>query len=94
MARIKYKARLLRFELQQKEGQNITISEVAEAVGMDRYRLSRIEMGNIKEVKPEELAAICAFYTERLGRFVDTNEVLGFDPANNKRALDLASLAA
>jgi DNA-binding Xre family transcriptional regulator len=93
LAKIKYKARLLRFELQQKEGQNVTIQEVAEAIGMDRFRLSRIETGNIKEIKPVELAVLCAFYTERLGRVIDTNEILGFDP-NNKRALDLASLAA
>lgn len=90
MAKIKYKARLLRFELQQKEGQNVTIQEVSEAIGLDRYRLSRIETGNIKEVKPDELASICAFYTSRLGRFVDTNEVLGFDPANSKRGFDQA----
>ena len=90
MAKIKYKARLLRFELQQKEGQNVTIQEVAEATGLDRYRLSRIELGDIKAVKPEELAAICAFYTGRLGRLIDTNDVMGYDP-NNIRALELAA---
>lgn len=93
MAKIRFKARFLRFELQQKDGQNVTIQEVAEKIGMDRYRLSRIELGNIKEIKPEELAALCAFYTERLGRTVSTNEILEFDP-NNREAFELASLAA
>ncbi|NNJ12151.1 helix-turn-helix transcriptional regulator [Chloroflexales bacterium ZM16-3] len=93
MGKIKYKARMLRVELQQKEGQNVTIQEVSEAVGVDRFRLSRIEMGHIKAIKPEELVAICTFYTARLERFIDTNDVLGFDP-NDQRALELASLAA
>jgi transcriptional regulator with XRE-family HTH domain len=90
VAKIKYNARLLRVELQQKEGRNVTIQEVAEALGVDRYRLSRIELGNIKEIRPEELIALCSFYTARLGRVVDTNDVLEFDP-NNRRALDLVA---
>jgi hypothetical protein len=41
-------------------------------------------------VKASELLALCSFYTERLGRFVDTNEILRFDP-NDKTALDMAA---
>lgn len=85
MAKIKYGARRLRLELQQKEARLISMQEVADQVKLDRSRLNKIELGMVKEVKPEELLALCGFYTEKLGRFVDTNEIMGFDP-NNKKA--------
>ncbi|NJO81643.1 MAG: helix-turn-helix domain-containing protein [Blastochloris sp.] len=80
MPKIKYKARLLRFELQQRAERAVSIQEVADAIGMDRVRLNKIELGNVKEIKPSELASLCSFYSERLGRMVDTNEIMGFDP--------------
>lgn len=83
---MKYKARMLRLELRQRESRPVTVQEVAAATGLDRYRLSRIELGNIKEIKTEELVSLCAYYSERLGRLVDTNEIMGFD-LNNRRAL-------
>lgn len=83
------KARQLRLELQMREGRPISIQEVADEVGLDRVRLNKIELGKIKEIKTEELAQLCGFFTRRLGRVVDTNEILGFDP-NNKPALELA----
>jgi DNA-binding Xre family transcriptional regulator len=93
VGKLKYKARMLRLELRQKEGRAVTVQEVAEATGLDRYRLSRIELGNIKEIKTEELQALCAYYSERLGRLVDTNEITGFDP-NNKKAFGQPLLRA
>lgn len=85
VAKIRYTARSLRVELRQRLGRPVTVQEVAEATGLDRYRLSRIELGNIKEIKTEEILALCGYYTERLGRLVDTNEIMGYDP-NNKMA--------
>lgn len=90
MAKIKYGARSLRLELQAKEDRLISIQEVADAVQLDRSRLNKIELGMVREIKPDELVALCAYYTQHLGRLVDTNEIMGFDP-NNKRALDLAA---
>jgi DNA-binding Xre family transcriptional regulator len=92
MAKLKFTARMLRVELRQKEGRPVTVQEVAEATGLDRYRLSRIELGNFKEIKAEELLSLCAYYSEKLGRLVDTHEIIGFDP-NNKKAFGQPALS-
>lgn len=89
MAKIRYGARSLRLELQHKEARQIPMQEVAEATGLDRSRINKIELGMVREIKPDELVALCAYYSEKLGRLVDTNEIMGYDP-NNTRALDLA----
>lgn len=67
----------------------MTIQKGAEPTGMDRSRVSRIEQGKIKEIKPDEFVALRVFYSQQLGRLVSTNEILEFDP-NNKRAIELA----
>jgi DNA-binding Xre family transcriptional regulator len=90
MGKIVYGARRLRLELQQREGRSISMQEIANAVKLERIRINKIEMGAIKEVKASELLVLCSFYTERLGRFVDTNEILRFDP-NDKTTLDMAA---
>lgn len=94
MAKMRYTARSLRVELRQKLGRPVTVQEVAEATGLDRYRLSRIELGNIKEIKTEELLALCGYYTEHLGRLVDTNEIMGYDPNNKKAPVQLQTANA
>lgn len=87
---LKSRVRQLRFELQTRESRAIPIREVADAIGVDRVRLNKIELGTIKEIKTEELNQLCAFFTKRLGRLVDTNEILEYDPTN-KRAFDLVA---
>lgn len=94
VAKMKYAARSLRIELRLKLGRPVTVQEVAEATGLDRYRLSRIELGNIKEIKTEELLALCGYYTEQLGRLVDTNEIMGFDPNNKRPISQVAAISA
>jgi DNA-binding Xre family transcriptional regulator len=80
MGTIVYGARRLRFELQRREGRAISMQDVANAVQLERMRINSIELGTVKGVKLSELIILCSFYTERLGRLVDTNEILGFDP--------------
>lgn len=46
-------------------------------------------MAYVKEIKIEELHALCSYYTQHLGRVVGVNEILEFVP-NNKAASDLA----
>ncbi len=93
MGRIKFKVRLLRFELQQKEERPISVQEVATAVGLERVRLNKIELGMVRELKPREFEVLCSFYSIRLGRHVDTNDIMGYEP-NNKPAPELTGLAA
>lgn len=80
MGTIVYGARSLRYELQEREGRAISMQEVANAVKLDRVRINKLELGDIKEIRASELLSLCSFYTERLGRFVNTNEILRFQP--------------
>jgi hypothetical protein len=104
MARIINGTRRLRFEAQQKTGAKLSTREAAEgitakmreisgdpAAEMGRARLNNYELGKIFEVKTLELMGICAYYGELLGRAVNTNDVLEYDPLNNKRGLQAAA---
>lgn len=91
MGTIVYGARSLRYELQEREGRAISMQEVANAVKLDRVRINKLELGDIKEIRASELLSLCSFYTERLGRFVNTNEILRFQPYE-KTARDIAQL--
>lgn len=62
-------------------------------MGLDRVRLNKIELGVVREIKSREFEALGSFYSERLGRMVDTNEILAYDP-NNRQASELAGVAA
>ncbi|MEI6779248.1 MAG: hypothetical protein WCK70_20285 [Chloroflexales bacterium] len=107
MARIIIGTRRLRYEAQQKTGERLSTRAAAEGITakmreisgdpsaeIGRARLTNYELGKIFEVKTLELMGICAYYSEILGRPIGTSDVLEYDPANNKRALDLVSLAA
>jgi DNA-binding Xre family transcriptional regulator len=87
MASIRSKARQLRLELQAKEGRLISMLEVSKEINMGRVRLNNIELGKIEEIATSELEALCSFYSKRLGRVVDTNEVLGYDPTNRRAVM-------
>jgi DNA-binding Xre family transcriptional regulator len=89
----KFRVRRLRFEIQQKEERAISVQEVANAVGLDRVRLNKIELGSVREIKPREFEVLCSFYSSRLGRTINTNDILAYEP-NNKPASELAGLAA
>lgn len=86
MAKITPRARQLRYELQLQQGRAVSIQEIATAIGMDRERLNKIELGRIKSISTEELGALCGYYSKALGRHVDTDEILGYDP-NNRRVV-------
>jgi hypothetical protein len=98
MARIIYGARGLRLEAQQRTGKLISVQKAADGitakmrelsgdsgVEMGRNRLSNYELGKIFETKTLELLGISAYYGEILGRTINTNDIVGIDPINNKR---------
>ena len=90
MPKVVPRARQLRYELQLKLARAIPILEVATAIGMDRERLNKIELGRIKGVSNQEFIALCEYYSAALGRLVDTNEILGYDPNNRRVAVQEA----
>jgi hypothetical protein len=107
MARIVYGARGLRFEAQQRLGKPLSVQKAANGITakmrelsgdpnaeMGRNRLSNYELGKIFETKTLELLGISAYYGEILGRVINTNDIVGIDPINNKRAHELERLAA
>lgn len=87
MAKIVSKARQLRFNYQAKEGRAVTLQEVADAIGIERAALNRIELGQTKKIEFETLMKLCAYYGVGVG------EILEYDP-NGQRALELAAVPA
>jgi putative transcriptional regulator len=67
MARIVTKARRLRLERQLKENRNITLQEVADATGIERAALNRIELGQTTRIDFDTLEKLCAFYGVGVG---------------------------
>lgn len=82
MAKIVSRARRLRHEYQLKVGRDVTVQEVAEAAGIERAALNRIELGKTSRIDFETLAKIIAFYSNVLERVVNAADVLEYDPNN------------
>lgn len=74
MAKIFTKARRLRLELQLKLGRPIPLQEVADATGIERAALNRIELGQTTRIDFDTLTKLCAFYGVGVG------DILEYDP--------------
>jgi DNA-binding Xre family transcriptional regulator len=82
--------RRLRFALEQKLQRRVPLREIAEAIGMDRSRLNKLELNLAKEIRVEELMRIRSYFSAQLGRVVVEDEIVRYDPINNKRGFDQA----
>jgi putative transcriptional regulator len=87
MPKIITKARRLRLERQLKENRAITLQEVADATGLERAALNRIELGNTTRIDFETLMKLCAFYGVGVG------EILEYDPNELKPGHAASALA-
>ncbi len=67
MARVVSKARQLRLEYQVKLGRTVTIEEVAEATGIARAALNRIELNQTERIDFETIQKLCTFYGVPVG---------------------------
>ncbi len=85
MAKIVSKARQARLNYQAQIGRPVSIQEVAEAIGIDRKRLTQIELGRMERIEIETLSRLCAFYGINVG------DIFEFDP-NKKQAPDLLTV--
>lgn len=75
MPKIISKARQARLAYQARIGRPVSIQEVADAVGVDRKRLTQIELGRMERIDTDTLAKLCAFYG--VSSLV---EILEYDP--------------
>lgn len=82
MAKIVSKARQLRLNYQATKGRPVTLQEVADATGIERAALNRIELGKTKGIDFDTLVKLCGFYG------VGVEGILEYDP-NGIRTLEL-----
>lgn len=74
MSQIFTKARRLRLNKAAREGRPITLQEAADAMGIERAQLNRIELGKTTAIRFDILTAICRYYE------VEVGDVLEYDP--------------
>ena len=77
------KARQARMNYASRIGNPVPISAVAEATGINRMALTKIEQGKTSRIDFDILAKLCAFYGVQIA------DLLEYDP-NNKAAFELA----
>jgi transcriptional regulator with XRE-family HTH domain len=73
MAHLRNRARQLRLDYQQRLGRTVTIAEVADAIGLTRAALSRIE-ANKAQPSADTIAALCAYYKVQPGDLLEVVE--------------------
>jgi|GEM_PF-4804532 transcriptional regulator with XRE-family HTH domain len=81
--------RKLRFALEQKIGRRLSLREVAEAIGMDRSRLNKLELNLAKEIRAEELIGLRSYFSAQLERPVIDEEIVKY-ALNSKRGFGQA----
>jgi putative transcriptional regulator len=74
------KALQLRLEKGRKENRVVSQEEVAEAIGLTRTTLRRVERGNTTGIDFDTLAKLCAYYGVGVGDLLELD-------LNNKRAV-------
>jgi DNA-binding Xre family transcriptional regulator len=73
MAKIESKVRQLRLSYGASLGRAVPVQEVADAIGVDRKRLTQIELGKMKEIDTETLLKLCEFYKVGVGAILEYN---------------------
>lgn len=74
MGKVTSKARQLRLTRSVQEGRDIPLQEVADATGIHRNVLRKIEAGQTSRIDFDTLERLCGFYGVGVG------EILEFDP--------------
>lgn len=74
MAKIVTKARQLRLRKQLEESRPIPLQEVANATGIERAALNRIELGKTTRIDFDTLMRLCDYYGVGVG------DILEYDP--------------
>ena len=74
MVRVVSKARQLRLQYQVKVGRAVTIEEVAEATGIARAALNRIELNQTERIDFDTIRKLCQFYEVPVGELLTMEE--------------------
>lgn len=82
MPKIVTKTRQLRLKRQLELGRPIPVQEVADATGIDRAALSRIELGRTSRIDFDTLMKLCLYYG------VEVGDILELDP-NGRQSRNL-----
>lgn len=90
MGKIVSRARQLRLEYQAKVGRPVPIHEVAEAIGVDRRVVMKIERNEMQRIDADVLQRLAAFYHEQ---GIDAKRIIEYDP-NGIRGLELGTAVA
>jgi DNA-binding Xre family transcriptional regulator len=91
MSQVISHARKLRLQHQVKLGRRVSIQEVAGAIGVDRKRLTDIELGRFERIDRETLTKLCQFYEVGVGDILEYVNNGGQQKEGNKKCLDIAS---
>ena len=89
MPRITSRFRALLAEKEIQEKRRISVREIVRETGVSISTVQGIANNTLREIPIDGLAKICAYFG-----VTTLAELMEYDPANNKRACDLASFAA
>ena len=87
---LRNRARQARLDYQQRIGRDVTITEVAQAIGISRAGLSWIEQ-NKTQPAPETLVSLCGFYGLTPG---DLLEIVDIDDVDMETRYAVSGLLA
>ena len=71
MTKVVSKARQLRLNLSAKLGRSVTMEEVAEATGIARPALNRIELNQTERIDFDTITKLCTFYGVGVGELLE-----------------------
>ncbi len=71
MSKIVTRARQLRLNHQAKLGRPVTMEEVAEAIGITRAALSRIELNQTERIDFDTIRKLCLYYDVGVGELLE-----------------------
>ena len=91
MSQVISHARKLRLQHQVKLGRRISVQEVAGAVGIDRKRLTDIELGRFERIDRETLTKLCQYYDVGIGDILEYVNNGNRKNEGNRKCLDIAS---
>ena len=74
MAKLVSNARQLRLNYQAKIGRSVTVEEVAEATGITRAALSRIERNQTERIDFDTITKLCTFYGVGVGDLLELKD--------------------
>ncbi len=77
---MKWKLSELQGRVQAKTGQHVTYEEMMTATGLAKQTITNLRQGKSKQVGVETIEKLLAFFAQRLGEDLTTNDLLEYRP--------------